>query len=188
MWQRAQQRLKAAYENSEGSRLVMKSKDPVDKDTFATWEWDLDPSTRETKERNAWIHLRQMRGEVFDIPTKVSILKTIVDCSYIYWAYWIAGFQASPYRLSGSEPAHCKRSCYHHGILVRGVLSFTLYTHIILPQATPSCSYLEKVVDDSDEMAEAEKIATLEAERLRLLKVCLEMQVFQVVITPHSCR
>ena len=107
---------------------------------------------------------------------------------YIYWAYWIAGFQASPYRLSGSEPAHCKRSCYHHGILVRGVLSFTLYTHIIVPQATPSSSNLEKVVDDSDEMAEAEKIATLEAERLRLLKVCLEMQVFQVVITPHSCR
>ena len=73
VWQRAQQRLKAAYENSEGSRLVMKSKDPVDKDTFATWEWDLDPSTRETKERNAWIHLRHMRGELFDIPTKVSI-------------------------------------------------------------------------------------------------------------------
>lgn len=73
VWQRAQQRLKAAYENSEGNRLVMKSKDPVDKDTFATWEWDLDPSTRETKERNAWIHLRHMRGEVFDIPTKVSI-------------------------------------------------------------------------------------------------------------------
>ena len=69
------------------------------------------------------------------------------------------------------------------------VFSVSLYIPtLFLPQATPSSSNLEKVVDDSDEMEEADRRATLETERLRLLKVCMQMQVFQVVITPHSCR
>ena len=76
VWQRAQQRLKAAYEQTDGSRLVMKSKDPLDKETFATWEWDVDPLSKETKERNAWIRLRKLRGEVFELPTMVAIMST----------------------------------------------------------------------------------------------------------------
>jgi hypothetical protein len=43
-------------------------------------------------------------------------------------------------------------------------------------------------VDDSEEMVETEKIASIEKERLRLQKVCMQMQVFQVAITPHTCR
>ena len=76
VWQTAQLRLKHAYEQVDGDRLVMKSRAPKDAENFATWEWDVDVKTQETKERNAWIRLRKLRGDVFELPTKVAIMST----------------------------------------------------------------------------------------------------------------
>jgi hypothetical protein len=65
----------------------MKSRAPKDAENFATWEWDVDVKTQETKERNAWIRLRKLRGDVFELPTKVAIMSTNIVGSFLICSF-----------------------------------------------------------------------------------------------------